>query len=410
MLHRRLRLGKISYRYRREALILALAGLLIVPFNQGITNRLNLIVFGIIALAIFLLVVFDQPAKLPRQNQALVLSAIALAAWIFTSTFWSPDKTSALNAAYIYGEAALIFIVLLGVFKHGALKRIWVWTYLIVAALCSLIGIWSLSANPSGRIQLGWILANSAAGWLLPAVVLLIFGRSQFRAKTAAQKLFLLLISGCVVAGFILSFSRGAWACLVLTSVVLIFLRNGWKFAAAAVAFLLIIVPAAARVSQWTSVKNSHSSIVQNIFRSSNITVHDRKIYAQSALDLFRRHPLTGSGAGSYRIAGTVNQPGAVMVSTNAHASLLQFLAEFGLIGTGLLALVGGQILYRFWYLGHNRVEQVYVVAALALMLHFAIDIDLIYPSLVFLLASITALALAPIETDHHKSRSLSRS
>ncbi len=387
--------------HKRELLILSLALLLIIPFNQGIANRVNFLLYGAVIILVSLLVLLDRKQKLLLQNQFLIASVVVLIAWIFASTLWSYNKYSALSTAYTYGLGAIVFIVLLGLFKYQYLRRSWLWAYLSISALSGLVGVWAITQNVIERVQFGAILANSAAGFLLPAIIMLLYGRSQLKPRSPLLKLCLVGLGLCIAIGFILTFSRGALLCFMIATLVFVSFRYHRQLVLiySFVTFLTFGF-VLAKVNHWQISQNNQSYLTQNVFRSTTETLHDRKIYAESALSLFKQHPLVGAGAGSYRIVGIINQPEVYMLSTNAHASFLQFLSEFGLIGGLLLALVVSQIGYKFWRGLHNSDSQAYIAAALALTIHFAIDIDLIYPPLIFLLVSITALALGSTETE----------
>jgi O-antigen ligase len=383
----------------RRLLAVGLLVLLIVPFNGGIFNRFNLIAAGCLVLITALLVLPGKYRQVSNSDRLLHTSLAVLLIWLFISILWSGDKYNALSTSFMYGVAILAFIIAQFSFTIPLSRRQWLWAYFLIAAIASLIGIHTILETQIVRLLIGLILANSAAAFLLPAIIVYFFGRAELEIGNQKAKFILAIISLVILAGFLLSSSRGAFVCLAMAIILLLGLRHNWRIVlSAGVFFLILIVLALKIISHSASIQDNSSGVVRDAFRSPKGTLHDRKIYAQSAWDIFKAHPILGAGAGSYRGIGITYQYNTYTPSTNAHASGLQFLAEFGLVGGLLLGFVIAQVLQLYWRARKNPNAQAYIFASLALALHFAIDIDLIYPPLLLLLAIISGMSLATIK------------
>lgn len=380
----------------RDFTLLTFSLVAIVPFNLAIASRANLVVYQLVMLGLFGLLFFPTVRQLPMRYHRLLFGLGLLLGWIVLSSFWGFNVNSALNMSFVYGMAVVLFISLLVMFESAWLRCFWLLGYLVVAAAAVIASLSALNDGNVGRIQVGLMLANSAAGFLLPAVVVVLFEWPKIKPWPHIQQIAVVILGLVILAGFFLTFSRGSFVCLAVISLFILgFKYSRWAAITVAVvlAFLLVGYVSLSNHVAKTASSNNQSLISRGLLRDTNTTLHDRKIYAKSALDLFRQYPFFGAGAGSYRVVAMGDQAGATVFSTNAHASILQFMSEFGLVGLGLLGYVSWQ-LFGFLKIAFRR-QLIIVAAALALGLHFMIEIDLIYPPLVFLFASLMALAVS---------------
>ncbi|HSX00736.1 MAG TPA: O-antigen ligase family protein, partial [Candidatus Saccharimonas sp.] len=120
----------------------------------------------------------------------------------------------------------------------------------------------------------------------------------------------------------------------------------------------------------------------------------DRIYYLKSAVALWARAPLWGSGAGTYGDLHPQVQQRVVSASVSAHNFYVQTLAELGIVGgllliAVLLALMAG--LVRGWWRA-GELGAPLVLSVVALLIHFGLDMDQRYPAVVVLLAVIVGL------------------
>lgn len=124
----------------------------------------------------------------------------------------------------------------------------------------------------------------------------------------------------------------------------------------------------------------------------------------RESISVFEHHPVVGVGYGGLESAASKLTPATWARSPLAHNDYLQALAEGGLL-LGLPFLVAcGAIAFGLLRVGrgrvHSRVVDVrtgVVVAAMALMVHAAVDFDWTYPALFCLAAIVAALAIGPV-------------
>lgn len=375
-----------------DYLIVGAALLTIVPFRSASASRANLAIYELVVLAMFGLLFLSGRWRLPRRFFWLAVSVFVTFLWILASCLWSADKNFSLNAASIYGVAALLFIGLLVVFEKSQRRQLWLYGYLATAAIVSVIGMMTLSANGADRLEIGLMLSNAAAGFLLPAVLLVLFdGRRLSRLKPPFNVVFW-LAGLAILAGFFLTFSRGGWFCLIIASLFIAWFHYPRKIVAAVGLISLVALSSLVVLFSHQAHPGQKSLLGHGLERDAGGTLRDRQIYAKSAFEMFTQHPVIGAGAGSYRIESVSYQTDASIYSVNAHASLLQFAAEFGAIGVVLLINVAWQIIRLVKI---NRGQIAVIGATFGLALHFLVEIDLLYPVIIFLLASLTALMVS---------------
>jgi hypothetical protein len=113
--------------------------------------------------------------------------------------------------------------------------------------------------------------------------------------------------------------------------------------------------------------------------------------------DAFESQPLHGTGAGTYELAWQRERPGRLKV-IDGHSLYLETLAELGVVGLVLLAIALGGILLglaRGLRRPDRHAHAAVLAAALALLLHAAIDWDWEMPALFAWLFAAGGLACA---------------
>jgi len=164
----------------------------------------------------------------------------------------------------------------------------------------------------------GMLLDPNAYGGLL-AVALV----SAEAASTGHSPLFrrraLMAIRASLALGLLFTFSRSAWLGLVLALLFLIMLKPSIFVRVAASVLIGIPLTLVFMGSRFVP-------IVEEMARRPE-QVQERFDLIQQAVEVFRRHPFFGGGLGSFRLtAGEI-----------AHNSAMWFLADFGILGLGVL-------------------------------------------------------------------------
>lgn len=107
------------------------------------------------------------------------------------------------------------------------------------------------------------------------------------------------------------------------------------------------------------------------------------------ALDDFQRHPLVGSGAGSYAWVWTTREPALDPVS-EAHSLYLETAAELGVIGVALLAVLLLAPLFEAWQARRSAAVAVITGAYVVFLIQWIADWTFALPGV-----SVVAMTLA---------------
>jgi len=172
--------------------------------------------------------------------------------------------------------------------------------------------------------------------------------------KGGQKKAFWVLALLTVFAAAAINGSRGSWVAIAIglaVSLLMLFFSRPRKFFGA---FLVIILVAVIGILSWKYIPTAASAI-QNRFSTLQSLEEDktyliRQVLTQKGLTMFKQSPIIGVGANRFtktfvelKIPGLISYvPLSNFETRNSHNSYIQFLAEFGLIGSipfGLLLI-----------------------------------------------------------------------
>ncbi|HUC20128.1 MAG TPA: O-antigen ligase family protein, partial [Candidatus Polarisedimenticolaceae bacterium] len=268
--------------------------------------------------------------------------------------------------------------------------------YLLIAAATALYGFYLYVTGDYNRLTSAFYWANPCAAFLLPAFLI-----GGWRWITGRRWLPALQVL-CIGTAFWLTDSRGAVlaAGVILASclaVPAVRRRAGWIVMVGAVTFVvsLGLVQIKAQVAgQSTLVPGSRFAEAAS---GESTSVRDRLNYLGSAVQIWKDHPLTGTGAGTFGTVHPGYQQRVISAANDPHSLLAATLAEQGLIGVLILVYLGTVLAWGMWR-GVRREPRLGVIAvsAVVLALHFCLDIDARYPALVVLLALLVGLTYQP--------------
>ena len=148
-----------------------------------------------------------------------------------------------------------------------------------------------------------------------------------------------------------------------------------------------VAVDAPRRVEQrWQAVQQSDRTAPTGDLRDrlDGVNTNGRIRHWRVSLDAFAREPLTGTGAGTYRLEWDRERPTEQNV-TDAHSLYLEVLGELGLPGLGLLVaglLVPLGVASRRLLGAERTAHAAFVAGGLALLLHAGLDWDWEMPAL----------------------------
>lgn len=207
-------------------------------------------------------------------------------------------------------------------------------------------------------------------GYLTPiAASLALWAAGRWWQRRRRQDLVLTAVltamTGALLAGIVMSWSRGGWLGLAGAFVVVAALRN-WRTAAATVGVMVILALAltflgtswlpgalAGRVQDLSGYINPPDPARTEI-TDANFSVLERLAHWRAGAWMFADHPWLGVGIGNYGAAyGSYRQPYFYDPLGHAHNVFINFAAETGLLGLGgFLAFwlgVGWLTLRRGW-------------------------------------------------------------
>lgn len=290
-----------------------------------------------------------------------------------------------------------------------------------IAGLESLLGLvqfylMRMDGGSTGSATGTYVNRNHFAGLLeMVLPVVLTWAIATWRRKTtrheqpvgvAIATATLVAISGCILIGVVLSLSRmGFISTLIAAGITLLLLltswgspesprsRWRWTIPAAAVLLIAVFLPTRELVLRFA-----------DLAATEEITEDTRVEIWRNTLEVTSDYRWTGCGLGAYepclykyKTAAPVNRVDF------AHNDYLQIFAEFGLIGSLLVAVLAGWILWRplsvvVWRRGSgNRELAIGLLGSLLIIgLHSLADFNLYIPANAAAFAWIAGVAVSP--------------
>jgi len=372
---------------------LIVAGLLLAlaPWMSGGRDALALLIStaGLAIAGIFSLRRFELKGA---TSSFLAVSIGAWLGWGALSQIWSVNRyQSQMWLLFMLLAALAAFIT---VIQPRLNQRYLVGGYLATAVAMTLAGLWLYFTGDYDRFTSTFYWANPAAAYLMPAVIL-----ASWWGITR-RNLWLIAAAFITATGFWLTDSRGATLTLILvvaiTAAVSVTLRHHWK------GLLLIALLSFAAAWGLTQLKGNAAvtpgSRYAEAATGESTSSKDRLSYLQASFAIWWDQPLIGTGAGTFASVHPQYQQRPTDASTDPHNIYVQALAEQGIVGASLLAWVLLLIIVGVMNGAYRQPQRVPIaVAAIALLIHFGLDIDGRYPALLVLVAVLLALVYKPL-------------
>lgn len=372
---------------------LIVAGLLLAlaPWMSGGRDALALLIStaGLAIAGIFSLRRFELKGA---TSSFLAVSIGAWLGWGALSQIWSVNRyQSQMWLLFMLLAALAAFIT---VIQPRLNQRYLVGGYLATAVAMTLAGLWLYFTGDYDRFTSTFYWANPAAAYLMPAVIL-----ASWWGITR-RNLWLIAAAFITATGLWLTDSRGATLTLILvvaiTAAVSVTLRHHWK------GLLLIALLSFATAWGLTQLKGNAAvapgSRYAEAATGESTSSKDRLSYLQASFAIWWDQPLIGTGAGTFASVHPQYQQRPTDASTDPHNIYVQALAEQGIVGASLLAWVLLLIIVGVMNGAYRQPQRVPIaVAAIALLIHFGLDIDGRYPALLVLVAVLLALVYKPL-------------
>ncbi len=197
-----------------------------------------------------------------------------------------------------------------------------------------------------GRLGATYVCPNHFAG-LLEMTIPLVLAYIMIGKARLVHKMIAGAAGFAMVTAMIFSMSRGGWISLSLGIVFLLAaatLNRRIKLLAWLVPLVVIIATVVAIIVNDPGVRHRFSIV----FDRDDLSYGGRALAWKHTLDVVRRHPLVGTGPGTYRWAFTRAQPRDLVFDVRyTHNDYLHTLSDYGLVGLGLMLWAAGSFAYR---------------------------------------------------------------
>lgn len=304
-----------------------------------------------------------------------VVAVVAWLAWVLTSPLWSGRQVP-LTSPYISSPLMLLAGIGLGRLS-GRLRRAWLLPELL-ACVCVVAMLVTLYGNAVGAVGVqAAALAALMALTHLPGA-----GRTQ-RAWTAAVLVLVVLLAGMLVrrsdAAALLAAPLVFGATLLVTGLKPPSRRRLVAAAGLVLAWGALVVVWLGRLESWPAWLSARTVLSKS-----------RHTLWGDALQLWRDHPVSGGGVGSFTASSELASSSPDLAT--AHSSLLQVGSELGLVGVLLFLLVAGCALLTSLKRS-GKAASMAVAAWTALGLHSLIDHLLEFPVVMVLVGTVLGWA-----------------
>jgi putative inorganic carbon (hco3(-)) transporter len=393
---------KIVLFYLFSALFILLNAFFLVKKHSMIINALPLALF-IVMLALFAfdvllyLVVFFTPLSLPlseimpglafnmslptepllvgilllfimkifasgKFDRDILIHPVTLA--IYFSLFWLlvTSLTSTMPVVSIKVFLARIWFIVAfyllaaKLFDSGKNIEKYIWLYilpLLIVIFYTLnrhlgYGLWDKQA--ANFVPNPFYFDHTSYGAAIAMYLPFLFGFSFTRIYSPRVKIFVHIVLGILVVGFILSYARAAWLSMIAAFAVWIFMKLKLRFKPLFIAFLIllsVVLVFQTELLMYLERNNTESSanLGEHISSMSNISSDASNLERinrwSCAIRMFEDRPILGWGPGTYMFKYASYQLTAdrTIISTNsadggnAHSEYLGPMAESGILG-----------------------------------------------------------------------------
>ncbi len=337
---------------------------------------------------------------------ALVIAVVA------GSVLWSVRPEATVRELLLWMMYAGITIVIASTLSGATAARRVVDGIVIVAGWTCLVALFNHwgAGNPAMRWSSTFYWPNPFAGFLLLVVPLELI--RTVAAPTRRDALAHGAMTTLLILSVVLTYSRGAWAALVIALALgaIVFRPPSWRAAvwrgmilAAAVAIAVVLLTANKPQAQSSTGLAARAASIAD---TGDTSIQGRLSFWRAGWRIFRDHPLGGTGAGTFAAVHPQYQQDVRFYARDVHSVYVQTLAELGLVGAIVLAILLGAF-YRVWRTALRSVRNTSeraVVAGIGLGLvaffaHSGIEMNWSFPAgpaVAFALLGVVAAYAAP--------------
>jgi O-antigen ligase len=319
---------------------------------------------GILALVSFLSLYSFRRVQVPA-NAYCLASTVAFAGYVIIRIFFSPVEYVARGDLYILLGALMVYLFVALILTMPKYRFVFVMTLLVIALVHVTIGgiqylrgerfpIFDFlqRTDPGLRASGLYICPNHLAGYLevsaLMGISIVCWSRQTFWLKLLAG-----YGSAVCVVGLLLTASRGGYlstsfGLVVFMTLSWIAIRRASRHQIWVSAFGAVII-AALLFGSITAIFSRHYALQARAARLLD-TGDIRVTLWKSAVAQFKLSPVVGTGGGTFQYYARMFRPSHIVADpVTAHNDYVQFLAEYGVMGTTVVAAF---ILIHLWFGG----------------------------------------------------------
>jgi O-antigen ligase len=366
------------------------------PWFSGGQEPVAMLVSGL-ALLLGVLLVWRQPEARLWERGPLSVSWLALVGLAGLSWLWSVNHYSTVLWLVDWVMAGIAFWLAFVLAGERSGREWLIRAYMLSAGLFSLVALVMFFASSYPRLTGTFYWPNPAAAYLMPAILI---GLDRTRRSIARTTWGWMAATAGLLAMFALADSRAATLVLVVFAAIYWALVKETRVFWIKIVCTLIVATVIGSGLSWLSTIVAHhrsnfvpGSRFGEVAVGEPSSLKDRLEYVESGFEIWWRHPIGGSGAGTYGDIHPQYQHSAVSASRNVHNLYVQTLAELGLAGAMALLTVGVCVAIGSLRGMVRKPEMLPVfLGAGAVLVHFGLDIDATYPSLLMLVAILLGL------------------
>lgn len=341
-----------------------------LPVSKAIGNIF--LVLTLLGLVHRLIKKRDDVAEIFRAYKTIFLSTGALLLAIFLSALSSEDVICGIGRfsdRYLYHVSAMLPVIFL---RFERRQIILIAEFLLAGVFISNLSVIIEAArNFSMEVwRFGGVLSTMSQGTLLamflPVYVLLIMHLKKSRLRILI--IFAAIVS---VAAILFNGTRGAWLAVLILIPVIVSLYSKSRRKSFSAIFAVIILIGGIFVAT-PNLSNRIATITDMHMQSNS----ERLLMWESALKMFKDHPILGVGYGGYIKAYQteyISPDAKERQQQHAHNNLIQFLAECGIVGAAAFLWIWIYFSYfslRGWYREKNLAYLLFFCMLWGLMLH----------------------------------------
>lgn len=328
------------------SLVIIAVLLLTVALSGGGRDLLPWTLFRLVILGLLTIAFLGGSLRRTALTYPLAGALVAIA----VTSIWSVRLQSSVDQFIIWITYTALFLLVASTISSLKPARRFVDAAVFSGGALCLIGLyWFWGAgNPTMRWYSTFYWPNPFAGFLLLLIPVEVFRCSL--APTRREALTHGAMAVLMGTAFVLTLSRGAWIAAAVTAGLAAIALRTFVDRAAAVRAAAIVVAVAASVFLLTggqALRSPATNLLTRVASTADLTEYSlqgRLHFWRGAVDIFRDHPLVGTGPGTYTYMYPQYQRDVRFYARDPHNLFAQMASDSGIIGLAVLIWLMGAL------------------------------------------------------------------